>query len=255
MDLGLKGKRAIVTGGSRGIGLAIAKTLAAEGCALGLMARDRDGLERARGSLLAEGASQVEIEAADVTDAAAHDAALGRLVAALGGVDVAVANAGGSKASDALTGPDETWRAQWELNFLSAVRLVRGCTPHLEAAGGGAVVIVSSISGLEAFGWPAYVASKAGLHGFCKAAAQEGGPKGIRVNCVAPGSILFPGGSWDRRRIQDPQGFAKVERSIPAGRLGTPEEVADVVAFLASRRASWVTGTVVVVDGSQTHRF
>ncbi|HWV38302.1 MAG TPA: SDR family NAD(P)-dependent oxidoreductase [Vulgatibacter sp.] len=255
MDLGLDGKRAIVTGGSRGIGLAIAKALAAEGCSLGLMARGLEGLEQAREALLAGGARQVEIEAADVTEASAHDAALGRLVAALGGVDVAVANAGGSRASAALSGPDETWRAQWELNFLSAVRLVRGCTPHLEAAGGGSVVIVSSISGLEAFGWPAYVASKASLHGYCKVAAQEGGPKGIRVNCVAPGPILFPGGSWDRRRTQDPEAFEEVERSIPAGRLGTPEEVADVVAFLASRRASWVTGTVVVVDGAQTHRF
>src|SRR5690606_10550452 len=127
-------------------------------------------------------------EAADVTDGAAHDRALGRLVDALGGVEIAVANAGGSAPGGALDASDETWRAAWELNFLSAARLLRGCAPHMERAGYGAAIIVSSISGLESFGRPTYVAAKAALHGLAKSAAQEGGPKGIRVNALAPGS-------------------------------------------------------------------
>ena len=125
----------------------------------------------------------------------------------------------------------------------------------MERAGYGAAIIVSSISGLEAFGRPTYVAAKAALHGLAKSAAQEGAPKGIRVNALAPGSIVFPGGSWDRRRTETPDYYAEVERSIPAGRLGTPEEVANVAAFLASPKASWVSGAVIVVDGCQTHSF
>mgnify|MGYP001179305070 CR=1 FL=1 len=254
MDLELQGKRAIVTGASRGIGFAIAKALAAEGCALGLIARGEEGLARAAEALRAEGV-QVEYAAADVTDGMAHARALERLVNALGGVEIAVANAGGSAPGGALDAPDATWHAAWELNFLSAVRLVRGCAPHMEQAGYGSAIIISSISGLEAFGRPTYVAAKAALHGLAKTAAQEGAKKGIRVNAIAPGSIVFPGGSWDRRRIEAPELYAEVERSIPAGRLGTPEEVANVAAFLASPRASWISGTVIVVDGCQTHGF
>lgn len=253
MDLELRGKRAVITGGSRGIGLAIAKGLAAEGCAVGLIARGMEGLQRAEEELRAAGAT-VAVAAADVTDAASHDAAVHALAAALGGVDIAVANAGGSQPGNVFDA-DEIWRQQWELNFLSAVRLFRTTTPYLEQAGGGSFVVISSISGLEAFGRPSYVTAKAALHGFGKSAAMEGAQLGIRVNCVAPGSIVFPGGSWEQRRVEDPDYYRRVEKSIPRGRLGTPEEVADVVTFLASPRSSWVDGAVIVVDGGQTRRF
>jgi len=253
MNLDLAGKVAVVTGGSRGIGRAIARSLASEGCALGLVARGREGLEDAARELSALGVP-VEIEVADVTDAEAHDRAIARLADRLGGIDVAVANAGGSQPGNVFA-PDEVWRQAWELNFLSAVRLFRAVVPHMEARGGGSFVAISSISGLEAFGRASYVAAKAALHGFAKAASIEVASRGIRVNCVAPGAIWFPGGSWDWRRKNDPETFARVEQSIPWKRLGRPEEVAEVVTFLASPRSSWVTGTVIVVDGGQTHRI
>jgi 3-oxoacyl-[acyl-carrier protein] reductase len=244
MDLQLQGKRALVTGGTRGIGLAIVQALVAEGCRVGVIARGEEGLARVRAAL------PVHVAAGDVTDTASHDAAVAQLLAQLGGLDVAVANAGGSAAGRSDEAPDELWRAQLELNHLSAMRLLRATAPALE--GHGSLTIISSISGFEAFGHPAYVAAKAAVHAYAKVAAKEVGPRGIRVNCVAPGSILFPGGSWERRIRADPGRWNAYVASLPFARLGTPEEVARAVLFVASPAASWISGAILPVDGAQS---
>jgi 3-oxoacyl-[acyl-carrier protein] reductase len=254
LDLQLQNKRAIITGGSRGIGLSIAKTLAQEGCSVGLIARGEADLEQAVKSLTDSGAVAF-YATADVTQLESMNQAIASLTDRLGGVEVAVANAGASAQGPALTAPDETWHNQWELNFMSAVRLLRGCAPFMEKAGYGAFTIISSISGLEAFGYPAYIAAKAPLHALAKIASKEGAAKNIRVNCVAPGSIMFPGSSWDKRRLTDPARVEQVAKSIPFGRLGTPEEIANVVAFLSSPKSSWVTGATLIVDGGQVNRI
>src|SRR5580700_7856170 len=244
MDLGLRGSRALITGGSRGIGLAIAGVLAAEGAAVGLIARDPYGLAGAA-RRLAERGTQVATAAADVTDTPALDRAVEEIAAALGGLDHLVANAGGTVGGGNLTnsGPGE-FTATFALNAGHAAELIRAGLPHLRAAGGGSVVIISSITGMRPAPRTAYAAT----------AAQELAPAGIRVNAVSPGSIMFPGGGWDTFQRENPEDFAAFLASqFPSGRLGRPEEVADVVTFLLSAKASWITGANIAVDGGQIY--
>lgn len=254
MDLALTDKIAIVTGSSRGLGLASARALVGEGCRVCICAR---GAER-----LAEAALEVEAAAkrpnmvmavqADVSTAAGVDLVIARTVEGFGGLDVLVNNVGRAAGADILDTTDAEWQAALDETLFPAIRASRAAIPHMKARGGGAIVMIASIWGRESGGRMTYNAVKAAEISLAKAMAQQLAPLNIRVNSVAPGSILFPGGSWHKRQQADPAGIAEfVKRDLPFGRFGRPDEVGAVVAFIASSRASWISGACITVDGCQ----
>ena len=246
MDLGLSKKGVVVTGASRGIGRAIALNFADEGAHVAICARGEDALRRTEEELRARG-GKVHAQVCDVSDETALDGFLDRSKQALGRIDVLVNNTSAFGMSD----DDAAWRAGFEVDVLAGVRATRKALPEIEAAGGGCVIFISSTAALEAPAGPSYSAMKAALISYSKNLAVQLATRNIRVNTVAPGSIDFPGGVWDSIKRANPAMYESIRKTIPAGRLGTPEEVANAVVFLASERASWITGVTLSVDGSQ----
>ncbi|HET7503795.1 MAG TPA: SDR family oxidoreductase [Kofleriaceae bacterium] len=253
MDLELAGKLCLVSGASRGIGRAIAHGLAREGARVAAVARGQGDLDALLGELPGPGHTAI---VADVATAEGATAAVDGCVRALGGIDVVVTNVGKSFARDAGAMDDADLERSLDMNLGTAARVAQRAVPHLVARGGGSITMIASIWGREAGGAPGYNAAKAAVIALAKALARDYARHAIRVNSIAPGSILFPGGGWDRRRIADPAAIAEfVQRELPFGRFGTPDEVADAVVFLASPRARWISGACLPVDGGQGRAF
>ena len=258
MNLELENKVAVVTGSSRGLGLASARALAAEGCRVVLCARHEPRLREAAREVasIAGHEDRVLAVATDVSRGDGVERLIDATVAAFGGIDVLVNNVGLAGGSTLLETTDAEWQDAIDQTLMPTVRASRLAVPHMQRRGGGVIIIIASIFGREAGGRMTYNAVKAAQISLGKSLAQQLAGSGIRVNTVSPGSILFEGGSWWRRQQQDPAGIAEfVRRELPFGRFGRPEEVGDVVAFLASPRAGWVSGTSVVVDGCQSRAF
>ena len=246
MDLGLAGKNVIITGASRGIGRASAEAFAVEGANLAICARGLEALEKTRKELRAHG-GRVFAKSCDVSDRDALNSFLDDANSELGGIDILINNPSGF----GLTDDEAGWEAGWSVDMMASVRAVWQVAPWMEARGGGSIVHISSISGLETGSPPAYTAVKAALIAHAKTTAAEFAPKNIRVNCIAPGSVEFEGGFWNQTKRENRDMYDEMLARIPFGRMGSPEEIAAAVVFIASPKASWVSGAMLVVDGVQ----
>lgn len=246
MNLGLKGKNAIITGGSKGIGRGIALTLAQEGANVAICARGEEALRQTEKELRATGVN-VYAATCDVGKFDQLDAFIESASKNLGGIDILVNNVSALSLGNDLN----DWEASLSVDLMASVRGARKVIPEMIENGGGSIIFISSTSALEAGSPPPYAAAKAAIVSYSKTIAIELASKNIRVNTIAPGSIEFEGGVWAYTKNANPDFYNMVLSTIPSGRMGTPEEVGKLTAFIASPCASWVTGTCIAVDGGQ----
>jgi NAD(P)-dependent dehydrogenase (short-subunit alcohol dehydrogenase family) len=257
MNLVLEGKRIFVAGGTRGIGLYVAKAFIGEGARVAVCGRNKGNIEAAKAELREDG-DAVRVLTLDATDPAAVDSALGILERAWGGLDIVVTTLSAMK----MQATDEDWNETFRVDLIGNVQLLRRVMPMLKKSGNGAIVIVGSTASSETHpqavamfgGEQPYGAAKAALVHLAKNLAVEAAPSNVRVNVVSPGNIFIPGGSWDRIKSSSPEFYAAMLRENPMGRMGTPEEVANCIVFLCSPCAGFVTGQNLVVDGALTRR-
>ena len=254
MDLGLNGKVAVITGSSRGLGYASAQALLEEGCSVVICARNKAQLELAADQLRESGSNgRVFAVQADLSTDIGVTSVIEEAVGKFGGLDVLVNNVGQAGGRGIVETSDAEWNAALSNTLFPAIRASRLAVPHLRKRGGGVIVMIASIWGRESGGRMTYNAVKSAEISLAKSLAQQLASDSIRVNSVAPGSISFPGGSWHRRQQEDPEGMKVfVRENLPFGRFGHADEVGAVVAFLASDRASWISGACVTVDGCQS---
>jgi len=249
MDLGLEGKRAIILGGSRGIGWYTALLLKQEGAAVAICARGEEGVQEAVRELAQIGNAPVFGQSADLTDAEATRGFVRAAIEALGGVDILIHNASGF----GVGGGEEDWQRSFEVDIMAGVRAVDEALPALQESGHGSIVFVGSMASGYHFGRPPspYGPAKAAMRTYANELAQSYGKHGIRANVISPGAVWFPGGAWDQRKQENPKFYAAVEKGIPLGRLGSGEEIARIIVFTASPAGLWLNATHIAADGGQ----